>query len=250
MSISLEEARRKLDILEKSSDEPELILTDLFSEGVSGMNFLYQVRVNGKYIIDYLKEYLNIINPFKNCIIMNNSHTFSFYFPSLSYGKDSNFKDDDLIAKIDVDDRTYRIFTKCINDYEDVVNKEYKLEELKLDDRFQKLTDLSFKNRLHQIKEELHSDRKRLVKLSNVCFWLVMTNKRRKNIKKALEKESKRVENSNQYNKERYEQDIERQIYYKEYAPNHIKRIRTIQKEIEIYLKEIGYVEDVEMSMY
>ena len=46
MSISLEEARRKLDILEKSSDEPELILTDLFSEGVSGMNFLYQVRVN------------------------------------------------------------------------------------------------------------------------------------------------------------------------------------------------------------
>ena len=73
MSISLEEARRKLDILEKSSDEPELILTDLFSEGVSGMNFLYQVRVNGKYIIDYLKEYLNVINPFKNCIIMNNS---------------------------------------------------------------------------------------------------------------------------------------------------------------------------------
>ena len=77
-----------------------------------------------------------------------------------------------------------------------------------------------------------------------------MTNKRRKNIKKALEKESKRVENSNQYNKERYEQDIERQIYYKEYAPIHIKRIKTIQKEIEIYLKGIGYVEDVEMSMY
>lgn len=250
MSISLEEARRKLDTLEKLSDKPQLILTDLFSKGVSGMNFLYQVNVNGKHIMDYLKKYLNSIYPFKNCIIKNNSYIFSFYLSSLKVGKYSNFTNDDLIAKINADDKTYRIFTECINDYEDVMSKEYKLEECKLDDWYQRFTDLSLKNRLHQIHEEIHSDRKLLIKLSNIYFWSVMTNKRRKNIQKALDKENEKVSNSNKYNKERYQQNIERQIYYREHAPIHIEKIKTIQEEIEMYLKKVGYVEDTEMSMY
>lgn len=192
MSISLEEARKKLDILEKLSNEPELILTSLFPECVSGASFLFQVNVGGKNIMDYLKEYLISTHPFEDCEIRNGSNMFYFYLPSLKTGKYSNYIGDDLIAEIDVKNRTYNLFAECISEYKDVMSEEYKLDTVELSNWWKRFTDLGIKNRLNQIREVIHSDKRLFVKISDIYFWTVMTNKRRRKLRELFEKEIKK----------------------------------------------------------
>lgn len=250
LSISLEDARKKLDILEQLSNAPQLILTNLLSDGLLGTNFLYQVNINGKYIMDYLREYLCSIDPFKDCIIKNNSYIFSFYLPSLKVGNHSEFNGYDLIAQINAYEKTFKLFTECIDDYNDVMSQEYQLEIVELSNWWKRFTDLRIKNRISQIREVIHSDKKLFVKIADIYFWIVMTNRQRRKIQEALERENEKVSSSNKYNKEKYEENIEKQDYYKQYAPGQIRRIRNKQKEIEDFLKDIGYIEDIGMSKY
>ncbi len=102
MSISLEAARRNLDILEQLHNKPELILTDLFPDNMSNSIFLHQVSIHDKNIMDYLKEYLLGIYPFKDCIIGSHSYyvyNMSFYIPSFKDDIHLGSKDDDLISQ-------------------------------------------------------------------------------------------------------------------------------------------------------
>lgn len=50
MAISQSDAQKLLDNLEESKKKPELILTDLFIHGISGVNFLYQVYIDEKHM--------------------------------------------------------------------------------------------------------------------------------------------------------------------------------------------------------
>lgn len=244
MSIDLQEARRELDIIEQLSDRPDLLLTKLFSDGSSGVNFLYQININGKYIMDFLKDCLLTIYPFGNCQIENNAYIFSLYLPALKFGKYSDFDSDDLIAKIDLNNRTYRLFTECICNYESVMAAKYDLKIIKLSDWWLRFTDLSLKNRLRQVRNVICSDRKMLVKFSDIYFWLVLTDQRKKKIQDALERESKKITYSNNYEKEKYDENIERQKYFKKFAPDHIENIKLKQGEIEEYLNDFGYVKE------
>lgn len=85
MSISIQEAYKTLDTLQQMADNPELIMTGLFSRGVSDMNFPYQVNINGKYIFDYLKEYLQKIPVFKDCVVRICSADVYIDIPGLKY---------------------------------------------------------------------------------------------------------------------------------------------------------------------
>ena len=247
MSISLEEARHKLDVLEKLASDPKLILTDLFSEGVSGSNFLYQVKVNDKYILDYLKEHILNLSVFKDCIVENNSYDFFVYFPSLKIGKHSNLTGEDKIAKIDAESKEFKITTECINDYESVMNREYTYERKELSEFWQRFKDLSFKSRIKNAFKSLVSNKKIHIRISDFIFWFTITNKK---VNVVLDREQQKVDNSNTYNKKRYKEDIERQNYYRKYAPTHIECIKKKQKEIYEYLISLGYTENKDMSIY
>jgi hypothetical protein len=245
MSISLQEARKKLDILEKLARNPELILTELFTEGVSGSNFLYQVKVNNKYILDYLKEYLLKIPVFSDCRITNSSCDFHVYVNPLRFGKYADYISDDKIIKIDADERTYNVCNKRIEEYVDMMNKVYKNEVMQLSDYWIRFQNLTFKKRFVNAYNSLKSDKKH--KISNFFFWLHI---KKSKVDEALNKEIDKINSSNKYNKESYNEDIEKQNYYLQYAPEHIQKIKDKQTEISKYLLSIGYKENTEMSTY
>lgn len=124
MSISIEEAYQKLDILQKLSDSPELIMTDLFSKELSGINFLYQIDINGKHILDYLAEHLRMIPPFEDCIIKISSTSMSISVKALKFGKYSEFESDDCIMDIDLKGKTYTTHSQqAIEHYENVMSE-------------------------------------------------------------------------------------------------------------------------------
>lgn len=247
MSISLEEARHKLDVLEKLAIDPKLILTDLFSEEVSGSNFLYQVKVNNKYIPDYLQEQMLNLPVFKDCIVKNNSYDFFVYLPHLKVGKYSDFESDDKIAKIDANSNEFKIITECIDDYESVMNREYICKRKELGEFWQRFKDLSFKSRVKNASKALVSDKRVHIRMLDFIFWLTVTKKK---VKTALDREQEKVDDSNSYNEEQYKEDIERQKYYRQYAPIHIECIKEKQKEIYEYLISLEYTENNEMSTY
>ena len=253
MSISLEAARRNLDILEQLHNKPELILTDLFSDNMSNSIFLHQVSIHDKNIMDYLKEYLLGIYPFKDCIIGSHSYyvyNMSFYIPSFKDDIHLGSKDDDLIVKINVENKTYKLFLDCITEYKDIINKKYELKITELDDFWKRFTDLSLKGRIRQINRTIHSEYKFTSKCENIFFWLIMTRNQKRKIKEVLDKEINKIEVSNKYIREEYEKDIKIQPYYKEFALKQIRTIQEKQKEIEDFLLIRGYREDDTISSY
>jgi hypothetical protein len=133
MSISIDKARRKLDILEQLVNNPNLLLTDLFTDGVSGINFLYQVNVNGKYILEYLKDYLKRIPVFNGCTVKCESYNIGIYIDSL---KNSTYFQQKKIISIDADKRTFKVIERYINEYLEVMKKDYEKQTIIIDKYF------------------------------------------------------------------------------------------------------------------
>ena len=67
--MTMEQAEELLDCLKQAKSSPELILEKLFTYGIEGMNFLYQVQPDNKYIYDFCKEQLSMLPVFLDCII-------------------------------------------------------------------------------------------------------------------------------------------------------------------------------------
>ena len=77
--MTMEQAQKLLNYLEQSKNTPELILEKLFTYGVEGMKFLYQVQPDNKYICDFCKEQLSTLPVFLDCIIKQNSFEFEIH---------------------------------------------------------------------------------------------------------------------------------------------------------------------------
>lgn len=243
MGIPIKEAKRKLDILENINKNPELILTDLFSHDINGSNFLLQVEIDEQYIMDYIKGLLSTIPVFKNCKIKYNGMSeFSFYVPSLRYGEYAKFENDDLIVKIDLNDKTYITYEDGIQKYEYLMTKKYELEYLELHDWYKKISDFSLKNRFSQIHRNICSKKKSLsVKIENIWFWFSLPLKKKK-INQKVKQEMESIESSNRYREERHEYNLKRQKFLKINAPTKIKQILNKQEEISNYLDNLGYL--------
>ena len=78
--MTMEQAQELLNYLKQSKITPELILEKLFTYGIEGMNFLYQVQPDDKYICDFCMEQLSMLPVFLDCIIEQNSFEFEIYF--------------------------------------------------------------------------------------------------------------------------------------------------------------------------
>lgn len=250
MSISIQEAYQKLDILQQMAENPELMMTDLFSKGISDMNFLYQININGKYIFDYLKEYLQMIPIFKDCIVRISSANVYVDIPGLKFGKYSNLQNDDHVIKFNINDREYRtISDEAINNYQDVMSKKYELKVEDISEYWKQFEDLSFVFCIKKAFASLHSGKKVYVRVQDFFFWLYIPLEKSK-VTEALKKQYDKVENDNKWAKERHEDNIARQNFYLKNAPEQIEKIIKKQEEIVKYLNELGYVENSEMSRY
>lgn len=249
MSISIQEAYQKLDILQRMADNPELMMTDLFSRGISGMNFLYQININGKYILDYLKEHLQMIPIFKDCTVRINSADVNVGIPGVRFGKYSFFQNDDIVT-FNIIDREYRtISDKIINEYQDIMSKKYEFETHDISEYWKRFEDLSLISRTKKAFASLYSSKKMYVRVQDFFFWLFISFKKSK-AEEALRKQYDKVESDNKRTKKQYEDNIARQNYYLENAPKQIKKIIKKQEEIVKYLNELGYVENSEISKY
>lgn len=232
------------------ADNPELMMTDLFSKGVSGMNFLYQININGKYILDYLQEHLQMIPIFNDCIVRICSTDVYIDIPGLKFGKHSNFQYDDHIIKFNINDREYRnVSDEVIKNYQDVMSKKYELKVKDIGEYWKRFEDLSLGSCIKKAFASLGSSKKIYVRVQDFFFWLCIPLKESK-VADALQKQYDKVENNNKWEKERYEENIARQKYYLENAPSQIEKIIKKHEEIVKYLNELGYVENLEMSRY
>lgn len=245
MSLDIQEARTKLDILEQVAKNPELVFTELFEKGIADSNFLYQVTVAGKYVYDYLKEYMLTLPAFHDCILKNNSYYFTVEIPTLVCDRKVDFhvyRHNDELAQIDVCDKTFRLRDDAVRDYEYVMNHEYELKLKKLDHWWDRFQDLSLRNRVHQAFTALRSDKKLRTRIMDFFFWFYITKSK---IEPALQREQLKIDRHNAYEQKSYKEDLAKQQYYRQHAGKQIDRIRKKQAAIQSFLLELGYTEEI-----
>ena len=247
MSIELKEARKKLDIIEKCANNPNLILTDLFSERVSGSNFLYQVNIDGKYILDYLVDYLKTLPVFEWCSLKCNAYDLKVYAPALKYGKHKEFQSDDLIVKVDMDKKTYKLCLREIKNYENIMNNVYEFTPYELSDFWKQFEDLTLKKRTKNAFAALSTNKKLHIRVYDFFFHFCVS---KNNVEDALKREKDKIERNNDSKLKFYNEDIDRQKFYIENAPDYIEKIKNKQIEIAKFLESLGYKEDKEMEEY
>lgn len=244
MSIELQEARKKLDILEKIANNPELIMTDVFSEDTESINFLYQVKINEKHILEYFTDYLGTLHIFNNTLLKFRDNTLNIYVPELNY-KCEQFKSEDKIIKVNLGKKVYKVCCNDIQKYSDVMATVYELETCELSDFWKKYENFTFRNRVKNAFKTLITDKKLHIRLWDFVFTLIVSKKK---VNAAVEREREKVNNNNKNNQKLYNKQIELQNYYIKNAPNHIDSIHSKQNDIAKYLISLGYQEDKEMS--
>ena len=253
MSISIDEARRKLDILEQSKSNPELILTSLFEQGVNDLNFMYQITIDGEHFSDYMADCLKSIEAFSECKIRNDGYVLKVEVPTINENafSEASWGGRDLIAKINLNERTYKLIDKCINAYEKTIAAEPIMPKLEEVETFYKqFEDLTIAKRWQNIKTAVKKNKTLWNKIKDVWFMAALTKRKRTLISKTLENVYKRVDDKNKRIIQSYGKAVANYTYLKEHAPTHIESIKQKQQGMESYLLCLGYVEDSEISDY
>lgn len=243
MSLSIEEAKRTLNIMECYKNDPKLLLTN----EIPNNSLIYTVKLDGKVIFDYLIEYLYTLEIFQGCNIKNKYEKFLITTYPLRYGKYAKFISDDKIIIFDIIEHKYKIINNDINEYEKIMNENYVLKTKELDKFWECFVDLSLKKRIKNAIKALKTKKKIHIRILDFIFWLKV---RKKTIKDMLNVKYEEIKTINQNRIEEYYNNINKQKYYIQYAPKHINNIKCKQKEIAEYLQSLGYVEDENMSVY
>lgn len=244
MSIELQKAKEKLDVLEKIRDNPDLILTDLFT-GREEDIFLWQVNVDGKMFSQFLIECLSSIDMFNDPALTIAAFalpeidisTFGLY----SHGYNESWaKGQDKILSINTEKKTYKLHDARIRYYMDIISKEYEMSVYDLDDFWKRYENFTFKKRAREVFRCLRKDRMR------DCIYLLTISKKKTDA--MVEEQRRKVTEKNERSRKFFNEKIEMQNYYKEQAPEHINFMRTKQMEISAYLNSIGYTEEPESA--
>jgi len=250
MSISIEEARDDIDILEKLVDNPALILKRIFADRLSTSRLLYHVIINGKYVMDYFREYLNAQPEFKGCEIQNDRQEFSISVPAIASIESFHPSQPDVILQFDVQEQTYEVIDGCIKYYNDTIDKRYNFKERELDDFLKSLKDLSLKSRVCNAFKALRSKKKPWIRVRDFSFWLYMPKAKRKKISDIIEEEQDTINRLNKDDRKDNEICLAEQEMYRLKAPTHIADIREKQSRIVKFLELYGYVQDEEIVLY
>ena len=136
MSIELYEARRKLDIFEKGVNNPEIFMSTSFA-GIFD-NLLRGITVNQKGVLDYVEDYLNQLDIFRETKIDVSLECITVSLPSID--EDNSY---DRIIWISFENHTYKVLNKSIKQYREVMNKTYTYEPQEIRDIFKRYENYS-----------------------------------------------------------------------------------------------------------
>lgn len=240
MSIDLQNAKEKLNVLENIEKTPELIFTNLFDEGLKSSNFLYQVNVEGRYISDYLVANLYSLPVFENTILKLQGYELEVKIAGLK-APFENLQTVDQILEIDLYKKTYKLCDTAIQRYSNILSTVYKLDTLVLSDFFKKYENLTIKKRIRNAFLSLYTNKKWHIKISDFIFALIVSQKK---VEKVIYEEKQRINRENDNRKRIYENQIDLQNFYIEHAPRQILLIYTRQNEIVRFLDLLGYQEN------
>lgn len=246
MSVELQKAKRKLELIERLEKEPELILTDLYEKDDNVVNLLYQVDIKGEYILYFLQNCLSNLPVFDGTSLKFHGDNLYVIIPALKYGKYKEYQSDDRILELDLAKKEVLVLNKFLKEYQEIIDEDYRLEVSELDDFWKKYENFGFKNRLKLSVESFTKKKRFGVKVSDFFFMLTVPKKK---IETKLETEKEKVRDKNKHNKECFENNIARQEYYAKNAPKHTSNAISKQNEIVYYLEKLGYTVKTEVSM-
>jgi len=245
MSIELQEARRKLDVLEDLTKHPERMLIDLYGkDGVDGENFLLQVRVDGKHFYDYVTEYLRSLSQADGCEISVRMPHIYFYMPGL------NNRDEYVINtfgncmfKINIKNNTYEFCNDTINDYEDIMDGVYvgNYVPRELPDFFKRLGNFTIRDRFRVAMHEFVRIKNVFRAIYSACGILLIP---RKVVLNKIEQAKEDIRYRNERDEEYRNKEIERQNWFKEHAPAYIESVKQKQQELAEYFISLGYTKE------
>lgn len=180
MSIELYEARRKLDIFEKGVNNPEIFMSTSFA-GIFD-NLLRGITVNQKGVLDYVEDYLNQLDIFRETKIDVSLECITVSLPSID--EDNSY---DRIIWISFENHTYKVLNKSIKQYREVMNKTYTYEPQEIRDIFKRYENYSLMKRITVARRCLVCKNKTLWIRMQDFFYSLFVSKRY--LKKILDRE-------------------------------------------------------------
>lgn len=234
MSIELQEARKKLDIFEKGANNPEIFMSASFAELFD--NLLRDITVNQKDVFDYVEEYLNQLDVFKETKIDISLENITVSLPSIDEDNSN-----DKILWISFEHHTYKVLNKSIKHYREAMNKTYTYEPQEMSDIFTRFENYSLRKRLAVARRCFADKNKtRWVRMQDFFYCLFVS---KRYLKKILDREHTIINEKNELLKKKYDKDIRKQNLYLQKAPDQILKIEQKQKEIVSYLSGYGFTQ-------
>ena len=239
MSIELSEVKNLINMIENSIDNPKKLLTNNYTNNNNMHYLLNTLTINNKYIFNYLVDYLKSLNIFKDIKISFNGFKIIFSMKKLNY--DNRF---DPIIKIDIINHTYIVYD--LSEYLDVINAEYTLRTFELSDFWKQFENYNIKKRITLSnailfnKDNKYKDKNIVSRIRDSIYAIVVSKKK---IDSCLDKEYKRINDSNNTYKQYYEDDIKLQNYYKEHFAKHEELFNINKNNILNFIKELGYID-------
>ena len=215
---------------------------------ISQSNLLYQVDIDGQYIIDYLTDILKAKTQMGQYEINRNSNfQWTIFVPSLSWRDVDVVKPDhDRIFYFDISKKEFQIFNRPIRHYEEMMDEIIELRLQTISDWWEKYKNFTFINRLKETYKCLHN-RNRSVsgRLKDAMYMLRV---KRSYVEGKYQEEFLDIERHNSRMKKFYEEDIDRQKWYREFAQSQIEMISREQAVLYHYFEQLGYKENKELT--
>lgn len=249
MSVEIQRAKELLNKVENLENNPNNIFSLFATENaISQSNLLYQVDINGKYIIDYLTDIFKASTDLKQYEIHGySSFQWTIYVPSLSWRDVDIIKPyHDRIFYFDISKKEFQIFNRPIRHYEEMMDEIIELRLQTISDWWEKYANFTFINRLQETYKCLHNrNRSFFGRLKDALYMLKV---KKSYVEGKYQEKFSDIERHNSRMKKFYEEDLARQKWYIEFAPNQIEMILREQEVLVHYFECLGYKENKDLT--
>lgn len=233
--MTIEEARKILNVLEGIRENPETILT-AFPD--TDAEFLFSIDFGGVPLSRFVKNQLEQQTLFCGCSIRDEhdkgAFTFSVNIPSLDYKR--LHRQPEAIVCLFPRKKEFILLQKAEEYYQKEMNRTIAFQPYPVSDREKRFQDLSLKGRMKNLIKEWKRKKSVWVKISDTYYWLVDVPFHKNRCRQALERTKKERTDANEYLSKLYQEALSRQKYYQCFAPDYLADIRKKQEEIREYL--------------
>lgn len=238
--MTIEEARKILNVLEGIRENPETILT-AFPD--TDAEFLFSIDFGGVPLSRFVKNQLEQQTLFCGCSIRDEhdkgAFTFSVNIPSLDYKR--LHRQPEAIVRLFPRKKEFILLHKTEEYYQKEMNRTIAFHPYPVSNLEKQYQDLSLKGRMRNVVIEWRRKKSVWLKISDTYYWLVNVPFRKKKWRLALERTRKARTDANEYLSKLYKEALSRQEYYQCFAPDYLNDLKKKQTEIREYLLANGY---------